>query len=84
MHNWCTIGLLVIILVSTSRSSEAKEERKTAKVVSIIKTQLLLPICSTTNNLCLFSYSVCAVLVSGQLLPPPRETVADPRSKYQL
>ena len=55
-----------------------------ANVVGIVKTDLILTIHTTMNDLCLVQLFVCGDLAPGQLLPCPMEAVVDPLSKYLL
>ena len=57
--------------------SRSQATTKMARVVSIVKTDLLLTICTMTNDSRLVQLLVCAVLVPGQLLSCPKEAVAD-------
>ena len=72
--------MILHLATNIFRSREATTTtttKKWVKVVSIAETQLLFTIRTKTNDSS-FSYLVSVVLATGQLLPCPKEAVADP------
>ena len=65
------------LFLDPEKQEQKQHKKKRVKVVSIAETKLLFTIRTKTNDSS-FSYLVSVVLATGQLLPSPKEAVADP------